>query len=144
LTPEGSPTICHLRIKDQYSPIDFGSGAVDEKRSCEWAKRLYLIASAIDTSNYSPIDTAKIPELRTRDYAWFRDVLMGSVRDYDRQIRAKKDLQAQLEDETPVIATFFAPLLLILGVAPRITKVSGELRHEIQARRSNPGSPTPH
>ena len=136
LGPDGSTTICGSYVKDKYSPPDFDSVVADQKRSCEWTKQVYNILSHVDTTNYHAIDTTKIPPLVTKEAAWFREMIFTVIREYNQQVNEKAKLQAELDDEFATAIQFYTPFFLILGLAIRITKVSGELRHEIQAKKS--------
>jgi hypothetical protein len=136
LTPDGSKAVCLEYVRDRLSPPDFDSIVADQTRSCEWSKKMYQLTLVVDTFNYAAIDTAKIPTLRTKDNVWFRDMLISIIYEYNKQVKEKAVLQDGLTGETATMVLFYTPLLLIIGLAIRITKVSGELRHEIQTKKS--------
>ena len=130
LSPEGSKTVCREFVRGELSPSNFDSVVVDYDRTCQWSKNLYRILTSIDTTNYQQIDTTKIPLLETNDNKWFKGVILEGIREYNKLVKEQYDNQAEIDSGQQSELLFFTPLLLILGLAIRITKVTGELRYE--------------
>ena len=130
LLPEGSKIVCREHKRDEYSPPNYDSIVADDDRSCAWSKQVYNIVSSIDTSAYPPIDTTKIPQLTTVVNVWFKGLVLDNIRRYNTLVLEKQQLESDMHSEGQLLVKLFTPLLLILGLAIRITKVSGELRHE--------------
>jgi hypothetical protein len=130
LSPGGSKTVCRDFVREEYSPSNFDSIVADYNDACEWSIKTYKLIALVDTSNYQLIDTTKIPVLETKHNKWFKNIILDNIRGYNKLIEERRDSQNEIVNNQKNDLLFFTPLLLIFGLAIRITKVSGELRHE--------------
>jgi hypothetical protein len=130
LPTEGSNAICRDFVRTEFSPSNFDSIVTDYNNTCDWSKKVFQLINLIDTTNFQLIDTTKIPHLQTKDNNWFKNVIVDNIREYNKLITQNLESQIQVDESEQTEFVFYTPLLLILGLAIRITKVTGELLHE--------------
>ena len=124
---------CNRFVRDEFSPLDFDKVVYEHKLACEWQKRIRDMVESADTINLAPLPI--LPELKTT---------IGMLKDYTARVResvAEFNKEALLynkyenqkkKGQTDIMFALLSPLLLIMGLAIRIAKVTGELQHEKQ------------
>lgn len=130
LSAGGSSIVCREYVRNEFSPDNFDDIVRDYDESCEWSKKIFQIISRVDTKNYQEIDISIIPPLETTDNKWFRDLIINSISEYNDLVKKKKEQEKELESTSIEGFSILAPLFLILGLAIRITKTTGEIRYE--------------
>lgn len=130
LSADGSPTVCRGFVRSEYSPPNFDEIVADYDRSCKWSKEVFAIIQKIDTQEYSIIDTTKLPILITTDNNWFKNIISEDIRRYNSLIYERDDARTELNYIKDGFFEFLRPLLLILGLSIRLTKVTGEVKLE--------------
>ncbi len=130
LPPGGSPTVCREHTRTEYSPADFDSIVADYYRTCEWSRKMHLFISSVDTSQYELIDVSQIPVLETTENIWYKEEVLGIINEYNLLVKEWKKNDLEYLQNTTETLTFYMPFFLILGLAIRLTKVTGEIRHE--------------
>ena len=135
LAPPNLANLCKESVKREFPPADYDSIVADYKKSCLWATTAFYILSAIDTNNYSTFPTSKLPPVTVNN-----KVILFTMNELRKDIVVYNVMVATLEkdkklkkDSSEDLATYFAPLFLIAGLALRITKTSGELKYEPKA-----------
>ena len=130
LSPEGSKIVCRTSVKTEYSPSNFDEIVKDDNNACEWSKKIYQIIKRIDTAAYTSVNMSEIPPLETSENIWFKGVILDNINKYNSLVLDKENCARQIDDLNKDTFLVFSPLLLILGLAIRLTKVTGELMHE--------------
>lgn len=131
LTPKDPDWICRKFIRSEYSPANFDAVVDDFNKACQWKSDMFNIVAKIDSPNYDLIDTTKIPYLNDNSNTIeFKRWVLQDIRNYNEEVAIKKQNEQINESSKYDTFTLFGPILLILGLSLRITKVSGELKHE--------------
>jgi hypothetical protein len=132
LSPQRSTWVCTTLVRDEYSPHNFDEIASDFKKACAWRAMVFEQISRIDTSDMSKILVNKIPQLQVKEETIldYEKQILSRIDEYNKLVTQKENAKIKITSSSNQQLTFFAPLLLILGFALRLTKISGELRHE--------------
>lgn len=131
LLKEGSHIVCDREfIWKESSPSNFNEIVKDFERCCDWSKEVYKIVASIDTISYTWIDVEKIPDLKTESNQWFKQTIIDGINHYNSLVTEKIENEKVVDNYSNSIYSFLLPLFLIIGLALRLTKVTGELLHE--------------
>lgn len=130
--PESSH-FCMTFVKSEYSPKDFDNKQNEYRIGCEWRKELSKKLSVINSEETPPLKYEDLPPVLFDDpilnetVIWLKDRL----NDYKVQLKILSETKSAAE-KTGWESTlaYFAPFLICIALALRITKVSGEVRHE--------------
>jgi hypothetical protein len=134
LTPENSSWVCRTFVKDKYSPENLEDLQLKYDAACEWRTKVAkVVVNAIDSPKLEIIDVKKLPELVENDsqIKTFKKIVLDYIKQYNNCVTAlQKNADLQQNGDSDIIMIYFSPILLILGLALRITKVTGELKYE--------------
>ena len=130
LDSEDSHIVCREFTRSEYSPKDFDAVVDDFDRCCKWSKEVHKIVTSIDTLKNDFVDMSKIPYLQTVNNIWYKNTVLGNIEEYNKIVSEKIENENIIYETRNGSLLFFTPLFLILGLAIRITKVTGELRNE--------------
>jgi hypothetical protein len=128
LSPIKSNWVCRTFNEGKYSPDDYDRVVADYDRACQWRSKMYAVVSSIDTLHYQPI--LNVPDLQVVESESFKNAVLRNVQLYNSLILQRDGNASNVDSYSNNELTFFTPLLLIIGLALRITKITGELRHE--------------
>lgn len=106
--------------------------SVNENEVEIWRRSVNKIVSQVDTNKYTIIDTNTLPSIDTKNAALFdlHNSVKQSIRNYNNAVLLKDKNISQIETFKDRDLTYLLPLFLIIGLSLRITKVTGELKHE--------------
>jgi hypothetical protein len=130
LDSEDSHIVCRTFNRSEYSPENFDAIVADFDRCCKWSKDVREIVTSIDTVKNDLVDMTKIPNLQTVNNIWYKNTVLENIEEYNKIVSEKIVNENVIYEANNGSLLFFTPLFLILGLAIRITKVTGELRNE--------------
>ena len=124
--------ICRKFVRSQYSPPpeDFDRTQREFDATCQWFKSVFEALPA--TLPKDEIATASLPSkpsVSQPDLVQFISSFDLALNEFNRALRGKKFLRENShETDADFMMALFTPILLAAALAPRITKVTGELK----------------
>jgi hypothetical protein len=134
ISDQNNAGICRTFIKTEYSPDNFQEVQKNFDKACEWKKKVSkIVLRSIDTINLKTIDTTKIPALPNNEpmVNEYKMNVIFDIKNYNRWANELRlNYKKREKSVSEIVLIYFSPLLLIVGLAIRITKVTGELMYE--------------
>ncbi|SDM91133.1 hypothetical protein SAMN05421813_12836 [Daejeonella rubra] len=125
--------ICEGIMKPYNGPANFDELDRDWKTMCIWEKEMQIIVDKIDTVTFKVINLDSVPKANVQLDMFLRheEVIIDRIKYYNSDA-SEFQVASKLAHETTkdLVWNLLSPLLLIIGIALRLTKVSGEIRHE--------------
>jgi hypothetical protein len=126
-----SGAVCLEFGRSELSTPDFDESQAQFRKVCEYGRRLY---ASLPTKPPGELGELKLPvrptvsdESLLNYYKWFDDTL-SEYAQAEHQFRKLK--AATEKTDTEEMLVFFAPIFLAVGLALRVTKVTGEIQLE--------------
>jgi hypothetical protein len=130
--PESS-YFCMTFVRGDYSPENFDEVQNNYRMACEWRKELSAYFGSINKLDTPIIIFDDLPPVVFDDptlneaVVWLKDRL----KEYEDQIKVLSMTEAAARKRSwESELGYYAPFLLCMALALRITKVTGEVRHE--------------
>jgi hypothetical protein len=128
--------ICRTFVRSEYSPPpgEFDSTQREYNQACEWAKHVARTIPAKVPTPAKPISQGLLPARPSASAGDLKEMIDGLYFQFDvynKHSEALSDLSEETKRTgTEDILIYFGPLLLVIALALRITKVTGEIRLE--------------
>lgn len=130
----GNSHYCWPFVKSGLSPSDFDEREQQRRLTCTWMKKVNDVVGTIQVENEPLLFFEQFPTPQFTDsyYLVYVTRLKQLIGNYNHQVLVVQELR-NLMDKSSIeqIQTVLWPFLLLIALAIRLTKVSGELRHEI-------------
>lgn len=132
LDPSIHSYFCTDSIRTEYSPDNFDEIERNRKLECKWMMDANKSISQYDVNDHPAIDFENLPSRSFKPmYPDIYEHLKQTINDYNKQRFILLDMK-ELSQKNNFEKSLFslAPFLLLFALALRITKVTGELRHD--------------
>lgn len=128
-----SSGLCTKFERLESSPANLDEEQAEYDSTCYWSKNLYQYMVLMDSTDRKPINIDSLAPLNVKFPVpvQYKESIIKLIKFYN-EIASEEVQQkaASKQTEYDLMFAFFSPLLLIIALALRLTKVSGEVRHE--------------
>jgi hypothetical protein len=122
--------ICTQFQKGKFSPINLEEINKEYLIACEWIKIVHDKIIKTDTTNFVIIKASDFPKFnpKEKELYEYKNDLYASIDNYNKIVDERMDLiKISQDNKVDLNILFFSPLLLIIGLSIRLTKVTGEI-----------------
>ena len=98
--------------------------------------KVFQMVASMDSLNLKGIEIDSLPILETKENSHFKREVYEAIGLYNALLKERDEKQNILNSIDDDTFTYFSPLLLVIGLALRLAKVTGELKHEKKQPKS--------
>lgn len=133
LSPDETSWVCRESIRSEYSPKNYDRIVSGYDNTCAWRSKVYSLVIRTDTINYKAISLSEVPPLDIvdcKECEEYKNNIIYFIEKYNISVNENENNLNNINSRSTYNIIILSPLILILGLALRITKISGELRHD--------------
>lgn len=137
---DNSPAICREFVRSEYSPPEEKLKQIQHEydQTCNWFHQLAQGISTTPTTPTNPISWSSLPippDITEKPLVQNIATVRSSLDEFNKQVQMHEHLTLQARrSPSEEMLMIFAPLLLSVALALRITKVTGEIKLERKSR----------